>query len=428
MLTIRPILHKRKKKDGTHKVMICLYHPGLPRRYVPTSLSVAESHWNINGEIGKMNWVRASRSSHKTDNLLLAEKVELLRKLSIDNPTPNDILAALDVAAQEVIEAEIDKAQAELPPPCFKAYWESYIEENAYRWNLYWKPNQESALKVFAEFHPKALPFADIDNKLLNRFERWRLEKGRSKTTVAKELSNLRAVYNGAVRDKLASFADNPFNSYVIKHGAGEGRVAFTWKEIDLIEADTQVSKEEALSRDVFLFQFYGGGRRINEVLTLTWSDVGVDSFTYYQLKKAKRVRVSRELIAESRAILARYEHRKVAGCRYVFPVYADNADLMQKVVRTTAVSAVNDGLDSLAERLGLPHFSSHVARHSWTELARKSKVDLYGISKNLGHSKLAVTEVYMADFDQVAVETAHRAMIASRPAKEATNGPEMVA
>ena len=399
--------------------MICLYHPGLPRRYVPTSLSVAESHWNKNGEIGKLNWVRASRSSHKTDNLLLADKVETLRKLSIDNPTPNDILASLEAAALEVVAAEIEKEQAGQPPLCFKDYWRTYIDDNAHRWNLYWEPNQESALKVFAEFHSNPLPFADLDNKLLGKFERWRLGKGRSKTTIAKELSGIRAVLNAAVRDKLLGYADNPFNSYVIKRAKSEDRLAFTWTEIDMIEEDNPANAQEVVSRDVFMFQFYAGGRRVNEILTLTWKDIGTDIFTYLELKHGKRVRVSRELSDELLAILARYEYRRDAGFLYVFPVYQDNADMTVKVVLTGAVSDINEGLYRIAKRLGLPSFSSHVARHSWAELARKAKIDLYAISKNLGHSKLAVTEDYMAGFDLVAVEAANRTVIASRPPKE---------
>lgn len=420
MLTIRPILHKRKKADGTCKVMICLYHPGLPRRYVSTGLSVAAAHWNAKGEIGKLNWVRSSRSSHREDNLYLAEQVRALRELSNQHKTPDQIMAVLTATAAEQVAAELALAEAAKAPRCFKAYWETYIEERAHRWSLYWKPNQYSSLKTFAEFHPEPLPFAELDHRLLNAFERWRLEQGHSATTVSKELSNLRAVFNAAIQDKVAEAGDNPFDSYTVKRSKGKKRVAFEWEQIERIEALDLPEPEDRYSRDVFLFQFYAGGRRVNEILPLTWEQISAEDFVYHELKHGKPVRVRRQLNAELRDILARYADRRTAGHRFVFPIYDDAADLGEKVVLTTAVRKINRGLHTIAELAGLPKFSSHSARHSWAELARKAGVDIYGISKNLGHSKLAVTENYLAAFDQVAVETANDAMIASRPRKQA--------
>ena len=42
-----------------------------------------------------------------------------------------------------------------------------------------------------------------------------------------------------------------------------------------------------------------------------------------------------------------------------------------------------------------------HIAKHSFTDYAVKSDVDLLMISKLLGHTKLATTEHYLKDFYQ---------------------------
>lgn len=41
-----------------------------------------------------------------------------------------------------------------------------------------------------------------------------------------------------------------------------------------------------------------------------------------------------------------------------------------------------------------------HIARHSFANIARQKKVNVYDISKALGHSSLKITESYLSKFD----------------------------
>ena len=41
-----------------------------------------------------------------------------------------------------------------------------------------------------------------------------------------------------------------------------------------------------------------------------------------------------------------------------------------------------------------------HVSRHSFANIARQKKANLYDISKALGHSSLSITEAYLSKFD----------------------------
>lgn len=412
MLTIRPILHKRKKADGTNKVMICLYHPGLPRRYVSTGLSVAAAHWNPKGEIGKLNWVRSSRTSQREDNLNLADALRTLRELSLTHPLPDDLIHAYNT---RFIPESPDLPKPLLEEISFQDYWRNYIEDTAHRWSVHWRPKQESSLRSFQAFHPEPIPLSTLSPAILTDYEKWHIRKGNTQTTVAKELSQIRAVFNAATKARLADPADNPFSSYDIKKGVGH-RQTLSWSIINKIENANLPTFEEQRSRDVFLFQFYAGGRRINEVLTLQWEDIGSTHFTYSELKHGRPVRKRRELIPELKTILARYVLRKDQGHRFVFPVYDNDDTIDTRTVLTTGTAIVNNGLYRIADRLGIKRFSSHVARHTWADLARKAGVDLYSISKNLGHARLAQTETYMASFDQEAVEEGVKLLLASRP------------
>ncbi len=43
---------------------------------------------------------------------------------------------------------------------------------------------------------------------------------------------------------------------------------------------------------------------------------------------------------------------------------------------------------------------TTHIARHSFSDIARKKKASIYDISKLLGHSSIKVTEIYLASLD----------------------------
>lgn len=43
---------------------------------------------------------------------------------------------------------------------------------------------------------------------------------------------------------------------------------------------------------------------------------------------------------------------------------------------------------------------SMHIARHSFANIARQKKANVYDISKALGHSSIKITETYLSAFD----------------------------
>jgi site-specific recombinase XerD len=61
----------------------------------------------------------------------------------------------------------------------------------------------------------------------------------------------------------------------------------------------------------------------------------------------------------------------------------------------------LNKYLNTLAEMAGITKkVSMHIARHSFANIARQKKANVYDISKALGHSSLKITETYLSKFD----------------------------
>ena len=78
--------------------------------------------------------------------------------------------------------------------------------------------------------------------------------------------------------------------------------------------------------------------------------------------------------------------------------------DLLKKISSKNAY--MNLCCKKLASKIGTDkNITMHSARHGFAELARKKKVDVYNISKALGHSSIAITERYLASFDVDSLE-----------------------
>jgi integrase len=95
---------------------------------------------------------------------------------------------------------------------------------------------------------------------------------------------------------------------------------------------------------------------------------------------------------------------------RYLFPLMkgGDDGDPVSLRKRQqTATTQVNEALKTLGvmAEIGGEGLSSHVARHTFANLARQAG-DLYAVSKALGHKDLATTQRYIASFDRAAVDS----------------------
>ena len=66
----------------------------------------------------------------------------------------------------------------------------------------------------------------------------------------------------------------------------------------------------------------------------------------------------------------------------------------------------INKYLKDIAKKAEITkNVTTHTARHSFADIARKKTDNIYNLSKTLGHSSIKVTEAYLATFDEQAVD-----------------------
>lgn len=139
--------------------------------------------------------------------------------------------------------------------------------------------------------------------------------------------------------------------------------------------------------KDAFLFSSMTG-LRFSDILNLKWTEVVENHLEIVQQKTLRMVMVPLNPVAQ-RILKASEEHAD--GLRvFALPPY-------QTIQRTLRQWAKDAGIQKLV--------TFHWARHSFATLALNSGVDIYTVSKLLGHKKLATTQVYAQLIDRTKEE-----------------------
>jgi site-specific recombinase XerD len=212
-----------------------------------------------------------------------------------------------------------------------------------------------------------------------------------------KHIQRLKKIVNYAY--KMGYVQTNNLLSYSLKFNPFHQH-KLTWEEIDKLQ--TLNLQNDALSKvlDIFLFQCFTG---------LAYSDVkkfsdqhlvtGVDGNLWISMSRTKtKKEFSVPILKPAQMILDKYSNLPVGQDESIFPVLSN-----QKM---------NAYLKVVGEIAGLnKSLSCHVARHTFaTTVTLQEGVPLETVSKLLGHSKIATTQIYsvvtqlkiMRDFKQL--------------------------
>lgn len=399
MASIKLVLRKDKKRaDGTYPVYLRITE-NRRSRYICSEVSVEEKQWNP----ATQKVLAHPNKTALNDDLerLVTDSRNAVAGL---RATGNKRVSAL------AVKQEVQGKGATAVLPFIDAYAESQHTKGNY-WE--WKKVKVLSGKL-RNFHKSTdLAFADIDQDFLDRFDQYmRVELKNQKNTRAKNLQILHRVLKAAIREGLVKTGEDPF--YYFKIGSAKTtKERLSLDEIDALEA-LVLSKGSPLelTRDAFLFSFYCAGIRFGDVCRLEWRNVAKGMLRYQMAKTGTSKDI--EIPKEGQDILSRYKVRGAKPTDFVFPFLEPGFDYSDPIFVRKRINSKNVIANSNLKRLAVliktgKNLSFHVSRHSYADFARRAGVDLYTISKSLGHSSLKITERYMDDFDASAVNDAMR-------------------
>jgi len=230
---------------------------------------------------------------------------------------------------------------------------------------------------------------AAIDEDWLKHFEMFLIGKVRPNSLV-NYFNVLKIALNAAVKDKI--ILNSPFTYYKLRTKKTEGNKQYlTFEEVKKL-SETDCDNPEI--KRAFLFACFSG-MRISDIRKLTWNNVGESELTFTQQKTGRKM------------ILPLSDTSK-----YLLNLKVNNIiDLNDNKVFSLPTSpTIHKFIDIWMKRAGInKHITTHCGRHTFATLSITQGVDLYTISKLLGHTNTNMTQLYAKIIDQKKIDAVNK-------------------
>lgn len=197
----------------------------------------------------------------------------------------------------------------------------------------------------------------------------------------------LRYCLNYAVSEELISA--NPMNKMKNEEKPHKHRTEREYLTIDELRKLAQTPFYNTLLKKAFLFSCFCGLRH-SDIIALTWGDIEMDgegNSRLHIIQKKTKEAISLPLSQEAIKQLPKREDAK-------------DSDIIFKKLIT--LGRTNEILPKWAEQAGIKkHITFHTARHTHATMLLTLGVDLYTVSKLLGHTNIQTTQIYAKLVDE---------------------------
>ena len=259
----------------------------------------------------------------------------------------------------------------------FLEYFDNKTKDQPYK-------SPKNKLKEFAKNRliNGTLPFNRIDEKFCEDYKEWLLTQI-SKNSASMYLSKLKAILNKALRENL--IIKNPSKFVSIKMQETE-KEFLTENEINkLYNTDC---KNTELKR-AFLFACFVG-LRISDIKALTWGQIR-EGKLFLRQKKTKGLEYL-PLSETALKILYSYEEENI--------IHLPDTKVFD--IKVQKSQNIGNQLRKWAEKAEIKKYITfHTSRHTFTILGLTNGIDIYTMSKLLGHRSVATTQVYANIVDE---------------------------
>jgi site-specific recombinase XerD len=221
------------------------------------------------------------------------------------------------------------------------------------------------------------LRFKDIDSNLLNSFMDFLKSKELTSNTISQYITRCSIVWRMAIQKGIIKH--NPFSLIKKPKFKTKEISALTIEEVRLLN-NTPLKNEEF--KKAFLFACFTG-LRFSDMKTLKWENVK-DNILKKEMVKTKTtiynplatsaIDMLKEMPQDREYI---FDMPTTDGANYLLGVWSKKAGIEKKV-------------------------TFHVARHTFATIGLSNGIDLYTMSKLLGHKSIETTQVYAKIVDKM--------------------------
>lgn len=323
----------------------------------------------------------------------LAENILAKVKVSVIEGKWFDVHAAKQHTFDELMEKYMTEHSAVNKTP------ESSLRDEHYRRHL---------SRIFG-----GLTLDKITSNLVSRYKAMRVKDGAKPATIKNELVCLNHAFNLAA-EEWEWLSHNPIAR--VKMPVVENQID-RWLTAEEEKALMDACHDRKWLADVVIFALNTGVRQ-GGIINLQWKDVDLFRRTA-TIKKKSRMGKGKYTIPLNQTVmeLLKAKSKVVNMSGYVFTQHA-NERLSKREVQRQFNTAVT--------RAKIAHFRFHDLRHTFATRLVQAGIDIYTVSKLMGHSSVRMTERYAHHYPESVrhgVEILDRLNAPQQSEKEAENG-----
>lgn len=382
-LTLHFTQLKRKQRKNGEIPIYLRFTENRKTRYLSTGIAVQEDQWNPKKQEVRKSHPLSVRYNNEITNFRIkaeGEKSELRQDGELDTNT-----------LKERLRFDKTKSIAE-----FGNEYREKLKSNERFWEY---RHFGVLLNDLEKMGLLDLPVARVDHQLIEQLKDYLFnDVGNANNTVRKKLQRFKGMIKEAIQQGYLSNDPFQFVESVKRESSNKAKLGI--EQIEAIKKlDLETDSFEWHVRNYFLFSYYMAGIRFSDICTLKSENI-IDGRLRYAMHKTGTEK-NIQLHNVHLDILSNYNTNRTG---YIFPlltqVYTDEFALKRKISSLNVL--VNKALKLIAKKAGIKeNISFHVSRHSFAHNALKKGMDLYSISKALGHSGLKITEQYLKSFDE---------------------------
>jgi integrase len=345
---VKIFLRQKKLLDGRKSIYLDMYRQGH-RRYEFLNL-----------------YLTGNRDADK-ETMRLAEAIVAKRKLA-------SVSADHDLPAPSRLQED------------FVAYCRRLAEDQqAHNTRLVWN----NAIARLVSYAGPVISFGQLSEDFIKGF-RENLLKDLKRNSAAVYFAKIKTAIRRATRKHI--LRRNPADGITIRTEE-TSRLYLTLADLRCLQ---KTDCENQAVKDAFLFSAFSG-MRYSDVKRLTWGKIESED-NRWRIGFVQQKTGSLEwlpLSAEAVSILRHQKDARPSG-RTENPIPAD------AVFKLPAQQTIDKAIKRWAVRAGLERrISFHTARHTFGTLGLKHGIDIYTMSKLLGHRSLETTQIYAKVVDE---------------------------
>ena len=391
MASAKIILFTHKKlKDGTFPIVLQVIKDRT-RKLISLGHSTTLDQWDKDD-----NLPNKKHPNYKGLKLLIQKKQIEADKVIIDLDEKGEHYTVDDI---------VDRLKPAVSNVTVFTYAESLVKRLEKSGKIGNANVYEATLAAFKKYRKDVdLTFHQLTYRVIKDFEESLLENSKRLNSISVYLRTLRAIYNQAIKDKVAQEKDYPFKDLKIRQETTVKRAISKEDIAKIRKLELVPGSELDKARDYFLFSFNMRGMSFVDIAFLRNRDI-VNGRVLYTRKKTGQ-KFSIKLTEEAKAIIDKY-HYTDEPQGFVFQIIDRKGS--EYLDYRNALRLTNKKLKTIGEDAGCSiKISTYVSRHSWATIAKRSGIPTAVISEGMGHNSEKTTQIYLDSFENEVIDDAN--------------------